>query len=435
MLVTMSPELVGIIGIVSVLALSALGMWIGFAMGFVGTVGFLYLSGAEATVKLLGTVPFNSLSDYILAMVPLFILMGVVAGDTGIAGDLYRSANVWVGRMRGGLGIGTTLACALFGAISGSSLVEIITMGKLAIPEMKKLNYSTELASGTVAAAGVLVVLIPPSLAFVIYGIITDTSVGQLLMAGILPGILMTVLFVITISIIALGNPLSCPRGPQTTLVHKLKSLKGIWAMAVLFLIVVGGIYGGIFTATEAGAIGAFGAIVIAAVSRRLGIKKLYSGFLETVKMVGMVAMLLAGSYVMTKFFAITNLPFALSDLISGLDINRYWILLAIIVMYIILGMVFDVMAAIILTIPILLPSLVGLGFDPIWFGVIMVILMEMAGITPPFGFAVFILSGVTKIPASEIFRGSWPFVVAEIVCIALLVAFPQIALLIPGGM
>jgi C4-dicarboxylate transporter, DctM subunit len=431
----MSPETVGVIGIAAVLLLTGSGMWIGFAMGTVGLAGFWYLSGTSATVKLMATVPYNTLSDYILAMVPLFILMGVVAGNAGIAGDLYKAANTWVGHLRGGLGLGTTLACALFGAISGASLVEIISIGRVAIPEMQKLNYSTELASGTVAAAGVLDVLIPPSLAFVIYGILTDTSVAQLLMAGILPGILMTVLFIITIAIIGWRNPSSCPPGPKTTWREKLVSLKYVWATVLLFVLIIGGIYGGVFTATEAGGIGAFGAIVIAVVSRRINVRSFLDSCVETVKNVGMFAVLMSGAYILMKFLAISNLPFALADFIAGLSVNRYIILTAIIVMYILLGMFFDVMAAIILTIPILLPAIVTMGFDPIWFGVIMVILMEMAGITPPFGFSVFVLSGVTKIPAAKIFKGAWPFVVAEVVCIVILVAFPAIALLIPGGM
>ena len=431
----MSPEIVGVIGIVAVLVLTGSGMWIGFSMGLVGLAGFWYLSGSEAAVKLMATVPYNTLGDYILAMIPLFILMGVVAANSGIASDLYKAANTWVGHLRGGLGLGTTLACAVFGAISGASLVEIIAIGRVAIPEMQKLNYSTELASGTVAAAGVLDVLIPPSLAFVIYAILTDTSVAQLLMAGIVPGILMTVLFIITIAIIGWRNPSSCPPGPKTTWRAKLVSLKYVWATVILFLLVMGGIYGGIFTATEAGAIGAFGAIIIAVVARRITVRGFVASCTETVKNVGMFAILMSGAYILMKFLAISNLPFALADAIAGLQVNRYLILTAIIIMYILLGMFFDVMAAIILTIPILMPAIISMGFDPIWFGVIMVILMEMAGITPPFGFAVFVLSGVTKIPAGKIFRGAWPFVAAEMACIVILVVFPTIALFLPSRM
>jgi C4-dicarboxylate transporter DctM subunit len=431
----MSPEITGLIGILVVLLLFGFGMWIGVAMGLVGLAGFWYLSGSAATIKLSATVPYNAMSDYTLAMVPLFILMGIVAANTGIAGDLYRATNIWIGRLRGGLGLATTVACALFGAVSGASLVGVIAMSKLAIPEMQKLKYSTELASGTVAASGSLVVLIPPSLAFVIYGIITDTSVGKLLMAGILPGVLLMVLFIITILVIAKLNPNACPPGPKSTWREKIISVKYIWAMALLFILIIGGIYGGFFTATEAGAIGAFGAIIIGFVSRRMTRNNLTLSFLETIKSLGMFAILLSGAYLLTKFLAISNLPFALSDFIVGFHANRYIILAIIIFMYIILGMFFDVMAAIILTVPILLPTLVSLGFNPIWFGVIMVIIMEMAGITPPVGFLVFIMSGVTNIPVGTIFRGAWPFVVAEIVCIIILILLPQIALFIPNTM
>jgi C4-dicarboxylate transporter, DctM subunit len=431
----MSPEIIGVIGLIVLLILLFAGMWIGFAMGLVGFLGFLYLNGFLPALKVLGTVPYSTLYDYTISVTPLFILMGIVVGNTGISHDLYVSANTWLGQFKGGLAMATAAACALFAAICGGSLPELVTMGKVAVPEMKKANYDMSLATATVASAGSLAILIPPSLGFIMYAILTESSVGKLFMAGILPGILLTLLFILVIAIIAWRRPASAPAGPKTTLKEKIVSIRYTWAMLLLFILVMGGIYGGIFTPTEAGAIGAFGAIAISTVTKRLTGKSLFDALLETAVATGMIVALIVGAFLLMRFFAVTKLPFALANFAAGLEVNRYIIFAAIIGIYIIIGMFLDVMGAIILTVPILFPVILKLGFDPIWYGVVMVIIIEMGVVTPPVGLNVFVLSGVTGVPISTVFRGVWPFVGAMILCIIIITIFPQIALFIPGTM
>jgi len=349
--------------------------------------------------------------------------------------DLYRSGNAWVGQFRGGLAMATTMACAAFGAICGSSLPEVITMGKVAVPQMRKFNYDMKLATASIAAAGSLAILIPPSLAFVLYSILTEQSVGKLFIAGILPGILLTVLFMMTIAVIVWRNPAAAPAGPRTTLKEKLISLKHTWTMLALFTLVMGGIYGGIFTPSEGGAIGAFLAIVISAFQRRLTSEKLWQSLLETIRTTGMIAALITGAFILMRFLAITKLPFSLARFVGGLPIGPYGVLGCIVVFYFIVGMFFDVMGAVILTVPIIYPVVIEVGFDPIWFGVVVVLLIEMGLITPPVGFNVFVLSGATGIPSRTIFQGVWPFVAAIFICLILITIFPQIALFLPRSM
>jgi len=329
----------------------------------------------------------------------------------------------------------TCLACAAFAAITGSSIAGAVTMGKVALPEMKRYKYDDKLATGCVASAGTLAILIPPSLGFILYGILTEQSIGVLFMAGILPGILLTILFIVTIMIITARHPNLGPSGPKTSLKEKVVSLKNTWPMVVLFLLVIGGIYMGIFTPTEAGAVGAFGAIVITLASRRLTTKNLLDSLRETAVTTAMVMLLFIGAFLFMRFLAISKLPFLLGGLVAGLTLSKYVILAAIIVLYIILGMFLDIMSAIMLTVPILYPAIIAMGFDPIWYGVIMVLVMEMGLVTPPVGLTVFALAGVTDVPTGTVFRGILPFVIAMIVCVVLLTVFPEIALFIPSLM
>lgn len=329
----------------------------------------------------------------------------------------------------------TVLACALFGAITGVSGPAIVTMGKVAVPEMRKYNYDDKLATGSIACAGTLAFLIPPSVAFIIYGILTENSIGKLFMAGVLPGILLASLFVLTIVIITARNPKAGPAGPKTSFIEKIVSLKGTWPTVLLFLLVLGGIYGGIFTPTEAGAVGAFGAIVITVAYRRLNIRKFLDSLLEAGQTTAFVFLLIIGAFILMKFLAISKLPFLLGDTIAELPVPPMAIFAAIVILYIILGMFLDIISAVILTIPIIYPLILGLGFDPIWFGVIVVIVIEMGLVTPPVGLDVFILSGAIDVPLFTIFRGVLPFLVAMIICIVLLAIFPQIALWLPGTM
>jgi tripartite ATP-independent transporter DctM subunit len=431
----MSPEIAGIVGILILILLLIARMWIGLSMAFVGFVGIIFLIGIDGAFGILGTVPYKYVAFYPMSAIPLFIFMAMVISNTGIGASLFKTAHTWLGQLRGGLAMASVLASGGLAAIMGDSVAEVVTMSQIAVPEMKKYNYENKLSSGSVAAGGTLGILIPPSLGFILYGILTEQSVGELFMAGILPGILLTFLFMATIWVITAMQPNAGPPGPRTSFKEKVISLKGTWHMLLLFLLIIGGIYGGIFTPTEAGGVGAFGAIVISGVSRRLTLKILMESLLEATKITAMIMLLVIGAFILMKFLALSKLPFMLADTISGLMLPSFAVFMGIIILYVLLGMFLDIFAAIVLTIPVIFPLVIKMGYDPIWFGVIMVLVMEMGLITPPVGLNVFALAGVTKIPLHVIFRGVLPFVLAMVVCIILLVIFPQIALFLPSLM
>ncbi len=431
----MSPELVGIIAILILIGTLLLRVWIGLAMALVGFFGFWYLMNFEAAAELLVVVPYRVLSDHNLSVIPLFILMGVLVSKTGISKDLYKAANAWIGPVKGGLAMATCVACAAFAAICGTSLAGTVTMAQIAVPEMRKFHYKESLSSASVVAGGTLGILIPPSLGFIMYAILTEESVGMLFMAGFLPGILMVVLFMIAIFFLTIIDPNIAPPGPKADVAQKLTSLKHTWTMIALFVLVMGGIYGGIFTPTEAGAVGAFGAMVICALKGQLNLKTLLDSLTDTVKTTGMIVTIVLGAFIFMRFLTITHLPFAMAETINSVSLPRYAILAIIIIIYILLGMILDIIAAITLTVPIVHPTIVALGFDPVWYGVVMVIVMEMGMITPPIGINVFVLSGITGTPVSDVFRGVWPFVAAMLACIIILTIFPQIALFLPSLM
>jgi tripartite ATP-independent transporter DctM subunit len=348
---------------------------------------------------------------------------------------MFFAAHKWVGHYRGGLAMATIIACAIFAAITGSSLAGAVTMGKIAVPQMKKYNYDMELATGCVACAGTLAILIPPSLIFILYGILTENSVGQLFMAGFLPGILLSSLFIVTVAIITARNPKAGPPGPKYRFKEKIISLKRLWHTLLLIILVLGGIYAGIITPTEAGGIGACGALMINAVTRRLTLKKVFDSLLEACMTTAMIMLLMVGAFVFMKFLAISKLPFLLSQTIAGLTVSPLVVLMGVIVLYILLGMFLDVISAVVLTVPILYPSIVALGYDPIWFGVIIVLLVEMGVVTPPVGLNVYVLGPMVNVPLGVIFKGIVPFCVAISVCIIILIIFPQIALFLPSTM
>jgi C4-dicarboxylate transporter DctM subunit len=430
-----SPELLGVLGILVLIGLLFAGVWIGIAMGVIGFLGILYLQGATAAFATLATVPYRNVAFYPITCLPLFILMGVIVANTGVSTDLFKCAHKWVGNVRGGLAIATVLACAGFAAVTGSSIAGAITMGKVAYPEMKRYNYDDSLANSVIASGGTLGILIPPSIGFVIYGIVTEESIGRLFMAGIFPGILLTLLFVISVMVITRINPSAGPAGPGSTLQEKITSAKGIWPIALLFLLVLGGIYVGIFTPTEAAAVGAFGAIIITIAARRLSTRVLVSSLLEAGETTGMMILIIIGAFVFLRFLTVSGVASSFAAFVSGLSLSKYLILLVVVVFYIIVGIFLEIMSSMVLTVPIIYPVMMALGFDPIWFGVIMVILMEMGLITPPVGLNVFALAGVTKSPLNTIFKGVWPFVLAMLLCVLILTLFPQIALFIPNSM
>jgi tripartite ATP-independent transporter DctM subunit len=300
---------------------------------------------------------------------------------------------------------------------------------------MKKYNYSLPMATASLSAAGTLGILIPPSTGFVLYSILTQNSVGKLFIAGILPGLLLTLLFCLVILILTTLDPMSAPPGPRTTVKEKFLSLKGTWSVICLFLLVIGGMYGGIFTATEGGAVGAFGAIVISAITGKLNLKNFRESVIETVQTSGMIYALMMGGYILMKFIAITKLPFELANYVQSLQVSPYVVLFIIVIIYLLLGMFMDIFGAVVLTVPILYPVVTALGFDPIWYGVVMVLLIEMGLVTPPVGLNVFTLSGITGVPSGAMFKGVWPYVSAMFICIFLLTLFPQIVLFLPSHM
>jgi len=427
-----SPELVGIIGIVILIILLLFRMTIGLAMALVGFLGFAYISGFKPALGILATQPYSVVANYTISVVPLFLLMGSIAANTGIGTDLYKTAYKWLGQLKGGLAMATIGACSLFAAICGSSIATSVTIGKVALPEMKKYGYDSALATGSVAAGGTLGILIPPSLGFILYAILTEQSVGLLFIAGILPGILLTLLFITQIGIQVTWKASLGPTGPKTSFLEKIVSLKSTYAMVALFLFVMGGIYFGFFTPTEAGALGVFGAVVISIIRRKLTFKNFGQSLLQTSISTAMVLLMLVGAMIFMRFLAVSKLPFMLATFVTELAVPPIVILSLIVLIYIILGMFLDIISSMILTVPIIFPAIIAMGFDPIWFGVIVVLCMELGMITPPVGLNVFALAAVTDVPLTTVFRGTLPFALTLMIGIILVIIFPQIALFLP---
>ena len=430
----MSPATVGIIGIVVLVALFLLRMPVAFAMALVGFVGFAFLTGPEAALNLLGIDIYDQFSSYPLSVIPMFILMGTFAFASGISRRLYRTAYAWIGHRRGGLTVATVFACAGFGAICGSSTATAATMGKIALPEMKKYKYDDTLATGTVAAAGTLGILIPPSTVLIVYGILTEQSIGKLFVAGILPGILLSILFAATVVYLCWRKPAIGPPGIPSSLREKFKALTGIIEALLLFILAIGGLFLGWFSPTQAGAIGAGGALLIGLARRQLN----WQTFIEAVKdglaTSCMVIFIITGAVIFGHFMAVSRIPFMLADWLGGLPIHRMAVMGLIVLIYFLGGFFMDSMGLIVVTIPIFFPIVEKLGFDPIWFGVIIVLTGEMGVITPPVGVNVFVIKGIAPdIPLERIFKGILPFLVALVLFTILLTIFPQIATFLPN--
>jgi C4-dicarboxylate transporter DctM subunit len=432
----MTPITAGIIGFVVLVALMFLRIPVGFVMAIVGFTGFGLLVTWDASLNLLARDFFSIFSSYNLTVIPLFVFMGQLAHHSGISGRLFNAAHKFFGHLPGGLAIATIGACAGFSAICGSTSATAATMASVALPEMKKYNYDPALATGVVAAGGSLGILIPPSTIFIIYGIMTEQSVGKLFMAGVLPGILLSLLFVATILIWTRLQPGLCERAPKSTFREKISSLSGVIETFILFILVMGGLFIGIFTPTEAAAIGAFGTLVIALVGRNLSWRGFLQSLEETTRISCMILVIVAGATVFGHFLAVTSIPTEIGDWVSGLRVHRYIVMGLIIFIYLIMGCLMDSLAMIMLTIPIFYPVITTLGFDPIWFGVIIVVVTEMGVITPPVGINVYVVAGVARdIPLHIIFKGAMHLLIAQLVTALLLVLFPQIALFLPSLM
>jgi len=425
--------LVGLIGILMLIIIIFFKLWIGIAMGIVGFLGYGYLMGWERALSVIGRESYLQISSYHLSAAPLFILMGMLVSYTGIAEDMYQAASKWIGQIRGGLAMATCLACGFFAAVTAGNLEATLAMSKIAFPEMKKHNYDDRLAVGCIAAGGTVGFLIPPSIIFIIYGILTETSIGKLFMAGIIPGITIIIFYIIVIYIMCLINPKLAEIAPKINFKEKVASLVGIIPMMCLFMFILWGIYGGIFTATEAGALGAFGAIIITLLYKRLTWEKFRLAAKEALAITASILVLMIGAYILMRFIAVSQLAAELGRFIAALDVPGYLLLGIIISFYLIAGCFLNTLAIVLLTVPIILPVIQAVGYSPIWFGVIIIRVSEVGMITPPIGLNVFIAAKATGLPVSTVYRGIFPFVVADVFHIMLLVALPQLSLYFPN--
>ena len=431
----MSPELIGLIGIIALFICLAFRMWIGAAMALVGFLGLVALRGLTQALAVMGNIPFSTANNYNLTVIPMFVLMGMVIGTTDIGGGLYRTANKWIGHHRGGLASATIVASGLLGAITGSHMAGTIIMSKIALPEMRKHKYDDSLATASIAAGAPLSIIIPPSVPMIMYGLLTEEPIGELFIGGIIPGVILMVIYVITISLITKRNPDLGPAGEKFSLQEKIMGLVEMIPMILLFVLVLGGIYGGFFTTTESGAVGALGAIVIATLARQMTWEKLRICLVQTVKLVGSILILLIGTYIFISFITLSKIPFLLAGLITGANVPVAAIIVLMAVLYIILGMFLPDMAMISLTVPILFPIITQLGLDPLWFGMFVVFMTALGSITPPVGMVVFLLAGLSKVEVVKIFRGVIPFIIAMVLVIVLISVFPDLVTILPSMM
>ena len=432
----MTPLAIGLIGLAVLFVLLLSRMPIGLVMALVGFAGFAIIAGFSDALGILGTVPYATFANYNMSIIPLFILMGAFCYYSGLSKDLYDTVHAWIGHFRGGLSMATVGACAGFAAVSGSSLATAATMGTVALPEMKRYKYDDRLATGAVAAGGTIGILIPPSIVLILYAVITEQSIGKLFLAGIIPGVLEALFYLLTIYILCKFNPQLGPPGPGTTFKQKIVSLSNSWVVLVLFVVIMGGLYLGWFSPIEASGIGAFGAFIFALLRKKLPWRSLKESLFDTGKTTVMIFIILMGAMIFGYFLAVSRLPYELAATISALPVNSYVILAIILVFYLFLGAVMDSLAMMLLTVPIFFPLVLELGFNPIWFGILIVRVCEIGLITPPVGLNVYIIRGVAKdVPMQTIFRGIAPFLIADVLHVALLVAFPQISLFLPNLM
>jgi tripartite ATP-independent transporter DctM subunit len=427
--------LIGIIGIIILLAvLFFLGMPVGFAMGIVGFCGFWYVVSFQAAINIVGNDIWSTFSSYGLTVIPLFIFLGYLAFNSGIADRLYNTAYKWFGHWRGGLAIATIGADELFAAICGSNTATAATMGKVALPQMNKYKYDNMLSSGTVVTGGTLGTVMPPSVVLIVIGLQTEQSIIKLFLGGILPAVLLGLLFVLTIFVVCRINPSYGPAGPKTSFKEKIISLTGVIEAVVIFILVIGGLYVGLFTPTEAGAVGVFFTLIVTIATRRITWKGIVSSVVETLKISAMVFFLVTGAIIFGRFLAVTRLPFMVADFASGLPVSPYVILAFILAIYLIGGCFVDSLGFLVLTIPIFFPLGTALGFDPIWYAIILTMVTTMGAITPPVGVNIYVIKALApEIPLGTIFKSVSFFLMACIVSIIILIMFPQIVLVIPG--
>ena len=432
----MSPIAIGALGIVAMLVLLALRMPVGITLVVVGVVGFAAVAGWQGALGLLGASPFQHSFNYDLSVIPLFVLMGHFAMISGMSSDAYTAGQRWVGHWRGGLASATVVACAVFASVSGSSVASAATMSSVALPEMRKRNYDPRLATGCVAAGGTLGILIPPSTGFIVYALLTEESIGRLFLAGFFPGLLLTALFVVTIWLVTWFRPEMGPSVPKASLAERFGALRQVGSLLSIVVVVLGGIYVGVFTPTEAAAIGALLTLLLGIWRRRFTPANFFEALLQTTRTTAFVFLILIGAHIFSPFLAVSQIPSTISSFISHLEVPREAVLALLILLYIVLGTFLEGFAMLVLTLPIVFPVIVDLHYDPVWFGVVMVIVLEMGLISPPVGINVFVVKGFAEdVPMAKIFAGILPFWGAMLVCLLLLVLFPQIALFLPNTM
>lgn len=427
---------IGILGFVFLFVLMLLRMHIGVAMGIVALVGIAFLNSIQSAFGILADTAFSNSSSYVLSIIPMFMLMGELANMAGLIQGAYRTIYRWLGHLPGGLSMAAIGGCSAFAAVCGSSSATAVIMVSTCLPEMRKRQYWSGLSLGCIAAGGTLGILIPPSSAFVMYGIVTEQSIGKLFLSGVFPGIMLTLLFWVAIYAQCKYNPEIGPAGPRFRWGERLISLKDFWPVAVLFVVVIGGIYLGVFTPTEAAGVGVVMAFVIALIKGRVHGKGLAAALLNSVRTTGMVFLMVLGAMMFNYFMVISGLTGIMAEFVTGLEIAPTLIIVTIFVLYIVLGCLMDAFAMLLIVVPIVFPIVMELGYDPIWFGTMSVIMVEMGLITPPVGLNVFIVAGMAKgVPMSTIYKGVAPFVMAITVGVAILMVFPQIATFLPGAL
>jgi C4-dicarboxylate transporter DctM subunit len=432
----MSTDAIAVLGFVSLFVLMLLRVPVGMAMGLVGVTGFGYIVGAGPALKMVSQTSMRTVTDFNFAVVPMFLLMGAFATTSGMSRELFRAGNAFLGHLRGGLGIATIAACGGFAAICGSSVATAATFSKVAYPEMRRFNYPQSFSTGVIAAGGTLGIMIPPSTVLAVYGLITEQDVGKLFVAGVLPGVLAVSMYMITITLIGYAKPGFLPAGKRASWSERLGAVKEVWATLTLFGFVIGGIYGGLFTATEAAGMGAGGAFIIGVVRRRLSGPDIRRSLLDATRTTAAVFTILIGALLFGYFLTVTQVPQKVTTFLTSLGLGPYGVLVLIMLMYLVLGCLMDALAMVILTVPIIFPVIVALGFDPIWFGVVIVMVVELGLIHPPVGMNIFVIKSVIEdVKISTIFYGVFPFIITDLLRLAIIISFPIIALYLPSHM
>ncbi len=430
----MDRDLVALLGFVLMFSLMAVRVPIGVAMGIAGVGGFALLSGVTPALNLLANVPLSVVTDYNLSVIPMFVLMGAFASHAGMSRELFTAGRAWLGHRKGGLALASIAACAGFAAINGSSVATAATMTQVALPEMRRAGYDRGLSAGLIAAGGTLGIMIPPSVIFVLYGIMTETDISKLFAAGVVPGLMAVAFYSIVIAVMARIWPAMLPQGERHTWPERFSSLRELWSVLLLFMFVLGGMYGGLFTVEEAAGVGSIGTLILGMLRGHLRWPQIKKALIDSLRVSSAIMMIVVGAFLFGYFLTITQFTQKSVDWLVHLPIGPYGVLALVMVGYLILGAVMDELAMILLTVPIVFPVMTQLGFDPVWFGVIVVMAVTFGMICPPVGMNVFVISSIARdIPLSAIYKGTMPFIFADVIRLVVLSAFPALSLWLPN--